>query len=120
MVERFCGKGPKGFWTNQARLVQTIDATVYTRLKIMGRKAKYSSPAEKQAAYRNRQRVTICPLCESENVIPVSEDMARRFGVYCTCLCFRCNGLISEAGVVWQFAAAPGLNLPKWIALVEP
>jgi len=29
----------------------------------MPRKAKYSSNAEKQAAYRNRNRVTKCPYC---------------------------------------------------------
>jgi hypothetical protein len=81
----------------------------------MGRKAKYNSPAEKQAAYRNRQRVTKCPLCEGSNVIPVSEDHARQFGVYCECLCFECNGLVAADGRVWKFARSAH-DLPEWVA----
>jgi len=30
----------------------------------VGRKAKYASDAERQAAYRNRNRVTKCPYCD--------------------------------------------------------
>ena len=81
----------------------------------MGRKPKYANDAEKQAAYRNRQRVTICPLCEGSNVIAVNEDQARQFGVYCTVLCFDCNGLVSEMGIVWEFRSTP--TTPDWVVL---
>lgn len=81
----------------------------------MGRKPKYSSPAEKQAAYRNRQRVTICPNCGGSNAHPVTEERAKQFGVYCTCLCFDCNGLVSETGVVWQFEIIDAQGLPEWM-----
>lgn len=85
-----------------------------------GRKAKYASEAERQKAYRERKRnappVTKCPKCGSDNNIPVSEDMAKQFGVYCTCLCFDCNGLVSDTGAVWEFIQRAH-DLPEWIAL---
>lgn len=84
----------------------------------MGRKPKYTSEAEKQAAYRARKRntvaVTKCPLCLSTNTIPVTEDMARQFGVYCTCLCFECNGLVSADGHIWGFVWRAH-DLPEWV-----
>lgn len=83
----------------------------------MGRKPKYSSPAEKQAAYRNRQRVTKCPRCDGSKCIAVTEEQARQFGVYCTVLCFECNGLITEDGRVWGFYAAPNADLPEWVVV---
>jgi hypothetical protein len=80
-----------------------------------GRPRKYSSDAEKQAAFRNRQRVTKCPLCEGSNVLPMTEDIARGFGVYAGCLCFDCNGLVSDVGRVWQLITVPGRDLPEWV-----
>lgn len=80
----------------------------------MSRPRKYSSDAEKQAAYRNRQRVTKCPGCQGVNVIPVPESQARQFGVYCEVLCFECNGLVAADGRVWQFARRAH-DLPEWV-----
>lgn len=84
-----------------------------------GRKANYVSAAERQKAYRERKRnaptVTKCPKCGGENVIPVGEDMAKQFGVYCTVLCFACNGLVSETGAVWSFHGSAH-NVLDWIA----
>lgn len=73
----------------------------------MPRKSTYQTAAERQKAYRARKRnaprVTKCPRCQCESTIPVDEDMAKQFGVYCTVLCFACNGLVSETGAVWSF-----------------
>jgi hypothetical protein len=83
-----------------------------------GRPRKYQSAADRQAAYRNRQRVTKCPQCGSGNTIPVPEEAARQFGVYCECLCFQCNGLVSDTGAVWGFVARAH-DLPEWVAIEE-
>lgn len=86
----------------------------------MGRKQKYASEADKQAAYRARKRntppVTKCPLCLGSNTIPVSAEQAKQFGVYCECLCFDCGGLVSETGAVWEFRACAH-DLPEWVVL---
>lgn len=87
----------------------------------MGRKPKYKSEAEKQAAYRARKRntpaVTICPNCGGSNLLPMTEDIARGFGVYAGCLCFDCNGLVSDTGTVWELVTVPGQVLPEWVVL---
>ena len=73
----------------------------------MPQKPKYATAAERQKAYRDRKRnappVTICPKCRGLDVIAVDEEHAKEFGVYCSVLCFECNGLVSETGAVWQF-----------------
>lgn len=73
----------------------------------MPRKSQYASDAEKQRAYRERKRntprVTICPKCQGENCILVDDETARQFGVYCECLCFTCNGLVTRDGRIWSF-----------------
>lgn len=79
-----------------------------------GRPRKYQSDAEKQAAFRNRQRVTKCPLCEGSKCIPVTDDQARQFGVYCEVLCFECNGLVAADGRVWEFRQRAH-DLPEWV-----
>lgn len=83
-----------------------------------GRKANYLSAAERQKAYRERKRnaavVTKCPKCGGENVIAVDEGTAKQFGVYCTVLCFVCNGLVSETGAVWSFYGRAH-DLPEWV-----
>lgn len=88
----------------------------------MGRKQKYASEAERQKAYRERKRnappVTKCPRCGESNCIAVSEEIAKQFGVYCSVLCFECNGLISDTGAVWEFHGRAH-DLPNWIAFVN-
>ncbi len=88
----------------------------------MGRKAKYASEADRQKAYRERKRnapsVTKCPLCGSNNTIPVSEDQARQFGVYCECLCFECNGLTGADGHIWGFVWRAH-DLPEWVVIKD-
>lgn len=84
-----------------------------------GRKAKYASDAERQKAYRERKRnaprVTKCPKCGGENTIPVDEDTAKQFGVYCEVLCFTCNGLVSETGNIWSFHGR-ARDVLDWVA----
>lgn len=71
------------------------------------RTRKYASEAERQKAYRDRKRnaprVTKCPRCASETTISIDDETARQFGVYCECLCFRCNGLVTRDGRIWSF-----------------
>lgn len=89
----------------------------------MPRKSEYPTAAERQKAYRDRKRnappVTICPRCGGSNCLAVSEDIAKQFGVYCSVLCFVCNGLISETGAVWEFHGRAH-DLLNWIAFVDP
>jgi hypothetical protein len=84
-----------------------------------GRKANYVSAAERQKAYRERKRnapsVTKCPKCGGSNVIAVDEGTARQFGIYCECLCFECNGLVTTDGRIWTFHGRAHQVL-EWIA----
>lgn len=85
----------------------------------MPQNPKYQTAAERQKAYRDRKRnaprVTECPRCHGQNTISVSEEIARQFGIYCECLCFDCNGLVTVDGRIWQFHGRAHEVL-NWIA----